>query len=331
MNRTTPLLFVGDQHVADNPPRFCTDAYLEDLWHILEDFIPQTLEELSESVPAQAVLAGDLFHHKAPSRTSHRTVSRLMAAFDSWPSTPLVLAGNHDITHDRLDSIPDSPLGVLLEAEVVELVQPSSRFELGGGHVLAGLPWLGDTVTKDSVMQGIDALNGATVLVAHAPLYPPGQELPFENWDVAALVDLLPQSVTHVYYGHVHDFHGTWTFDAGDRLVTFCNHGAITRGSIAESDLSRPLGVTLFNGEFRFIDYTERLHTPDELFRLAHHQDVSDKRASAGGWVSAVQNIHVAARGMGPMVRALDAIDGDYDEHTRLRARELLHEVGQNE
>ena len=44
-----PILFVGDQHLADKPPRYCTDAYLEDLWKVLEELIPATLEELKFS------------------------------------------------------------------------------------------------------------------------------------------------------------------------------------------------------------------------------------------------------------------------------------------
>ncbi len=67
------------------------------------------------------------------------------------------------------------------------------------------------------------------------------------------------------YYGHVHEAHGTWSSSG----VTFCNQGALSRGSLHEHNLSRAVAATLWNdvnGEFARVDLPHR--PSGEVFRL---------------------------------------------------------------
>lgn len=320
-------IFVGDVHAADNPPRFCTEAYIEDLWKVLDELIPRAANEVSAEA---VVFVGDLFHHKAPSRTSHGLVLQLMECFKRYPCPVFVVPGNHDIQHDRLESLPESPLGVLERSGAIQFLWPHGNGSFYEDQV-CGLPWTSSEL-GDEAMTTIDALT-APVVVAHAPLYPPGKELRFEYWDIEMLVEVLPPQVTHVYYGHVHDMHGTWRYEAADREVWFCNHGAVTRGSISESDLTRPVGCTVWSADegFRFLDFTTELTDIDKLFRLDEATDAAESKAGAQSWLDAVQQIHTAANSMGELLRAVRDQRGQAGEEVVRRAEELVAEVDQVE
>ena len=69
-----------------------------------------------------------------------------------------------------------------------------------------------------------------------------------------------------VFYGHVHEPHGV--YEAGG--VTFCNNGALSRGSLHEYNLTRQVGCTLWDsetGEFEFVPLDAK--PASEVFRLA--------------------------------------------------------------
>jgi DNA repair exonuclease SbcCD nuclease subunit len=328
------VLLVGDVHAADTPPRFCTDAYLSDVDKVLGELIPRAIGQTGAELVA---FVGDLFHHKAPKRTSHALVARMMRTFERYESdygvVPDVVPGNHDIQHDRLGSLADSPLGVLEQAGVIDYLMPRPHTPTYG---MCGLPWTSSEL-GDKAMSMIDQLQSQLV-VAHAPLYPPGKELRFEYWDIEMFVELLPEQVTHVYYGHVHDNHGIWSYTSpAGRTVVFCNHGAVSRGSISESDLTRPVGLTVWDSEvegmsaFTFLDMTKDLTPVGELFRLEEAAEGKENTTSAQSWIDAVQQIYTAANSMGELMRALHEEQGEHGPDVVARAEELVREVDQRE
>lgn len=330
------VLLVGDVHAADTPPRFCTDAYLTDVDKVLGELIPRAIEETNCDLVA---FVGDLFHHKAPKRTSHELVGRLMRTFNSYYEAhnvfPVVVPGNHDIQHDRLGSLVSSPLGVLEQSDVLAYLMPGSHVQ-GHNPEVCGLPWTSGEL-DDKAMAMIDQLDGQLV-VAHAPLYPPGKELRFEYWDIELFVELLPESVTHVYYGHVHDNHGIWNYtNPAGRTVVFCNHGAVSRGSISESDLTRPVGLTVWDSEvdgmnaFTFLDLTKELTPVEELFRLEDAYATKEAKEGAQSWIDAVQQIYTAANSMGELLLALRKEQGEYGPDVVARAEALVEEADQRE
>lgn len=88
----TEFFLVNDVHLSDRAPASCTDTYLDDLFDLLRQ-----VADKAAHVDGTIILAGDVFHHKAPSRTSHATVMRLI----DWARQALVpvyaVAGNHDL------------------------------------------------------------------------------------------------------------------------------------------------------------------------------------------------------------------------------------------
>lgn len=255
----TNYLLIGDIHLADNPPATRREGYKEEVLELLWQTV-----SLAREHEAVAVWAGDVFHLKTPGRNSHKLVSETIDVIKAYPKELYIVPGNHDITHDRLDSIPSQPLGVLLKAGAIKLDGPSDD-----GYYLYGVPWL-QRYSNVSVGKSFADWRDFTtrsehwLCVTHAPLYPPGKELKYEYFPTEEWATAM-NGHGSVYYGHVHNPHGT--YEVGG--VQFCNNGALSRGSLDESNLHRPIVATLWsdiNGQFRTVPLTARNAT--DIFRM---------------------------------------------------------------
>lgn len=270
------ILCIGDLHLSDKPPSKCTESYNDDLFDLLLEIAKISGDREVDA----AVFAGDLFHIKRPDRTSHKTVQRMIDVVQSFPCPVYGVVGNHDIQHDRLASIFETqPFGVLLQAGMRLLDGWSNDLPI------YGVPWQQDW------SQGQPAFAewrehwaraeetdyaGRGLIVTHAPLYPPGQENPFENIPAEIVAGWMGNR-GHLYYGHVHDLHGAFEWEG----VAFCNQGAISRGSLHESDLTRHPAVTVWHSDRAGLAAFERVELltarpAEEVFRLAEHVERTD-------------------------------------------------------
>lgn len=270
--RVGKYLLVNDLHLTERPPSSCTDSYTDDLFALLQQTVL-----LAGSAQAEAVVwAGDVFHHKAPSRTSHRLVQRTIALMESYSCPLYIVPGNHDIQHDRLDSVmATQPLGVLFRAGA--RVLSGWAIDSSDGLPLYGVPWQ-QTWDDEHVSAALEAYRvlaprtGHTLVVTHAPLYPPGLELPFEYYQAARFAELMG-GYGSAHYGHVHERHGIYDVQG----VTFSNPGALSRGSIHEHNLTRVPAVTIWDdvlGEFTEIQLNAR--PADQVFRLGDVKAAAD-------------------------------------------------------
>lgn len=265
----TQVLLIGDLHLSDKPPSNCTDSYNDDLFTMLEEVIVVSRDRAVDAV----VFSGDIFHSKIPMRTSHRTVQRMIRVIQRFPCPVYLVVGNHDIQSDRVESIAETqPFGVLLHSGA-RLLDGLA----GDGLPLVGVSWQQDwqnagtafATWRETVESGV--FQTSMLLVTHAPLYPPGQELPWENvpsWVVAEWMG----SRGFCYYGHVHPLHGVFESNG----VIFCNQGALSRGSLHEEDLTRVPAVTIWHSGISGPDAFERIELEsappaDQVFRLAEH------------------------------------------------------------
>jgi predicted phosphodiesterase len=262
-----------DPHFAQTPPVNCTDSYLPDLLGLLD----QGLNVFRERGVAAAICAGDLFHHKAPTRTSHDVVGALGERFLAQGYPVWLLPGNHDMQHDRMESVAGQPLGTLFRTRAASCLDGWMA-----DHPVFGVPWqqhwsaegVSQALTEWREYTPFQATAEHDLVVTHAPLYPTGSEPAYDGAEFtpadwwAEGIGGAP-GVHSVFYGHIHEPHGTWQ----RRGVTFCNNGALSRGSVDDYNMTRTPGVTLWDsgsGEFEFVPLNAR--PAAEVFRLADRE-----------------------------------------------------------
>lgn len=265
---------VNDIHATRKPPSRCTESY----WPDLLDLLYQTTALAASREAAGVVWAGDVFHHKAPGRTDHSLMQDLVSVIRAYPCPVWIVPGNHDIQHDRLASIETTqPLGVLFRTGVTSQLDGWAGFDEDARLDLYGVPWQ-QTWSAQAVSGALDAWRtesyGCSLVVTHAPIYPPGREPGYEgaeftpaDWWAEAM-----EERGYLLYGHIHEPHGTWRH----RGVTFCNYGALSRGSLDEYNRRRQVGVTFWDTDapperaFEFVPLKAK--PASEVFLLEHHQ-----------------------------------------------------------
>lgn len=262
------FLLIGDLHLADKPPANCTESYLDDLF----DIAYAALDVAKTNRCAAIIQAGDFFDHKTASRTSHATVQRAIDLVASSSCPFYIVTGNHDITNDRLSSVYETqPLGVLYKAGAIDLKGWAEDFPI------YGVPWQ-QRWDRQSVADAFeswattDKSKAKSLVVTHAPLFPPGAEPPFEYFSTKEWADIQGNTGS-VYYGHIHESHGVYNVDG----VHFCNHGSITRRSIADYNLSREVSATLWDSKTGEFERVPLPHKPSsEVFRLADVKELKE-------------------------------------------------------
>jgi predicted phosphodiesterase len=240
-------LLVGDIHLSDRPPSSCTESYLDDLFDLLEE----TTEVAKDRQVDAVIWAGDVFHHKQPNRTSHRLVQRTIELIRAYSCELWIVPGNHDMANDRQDSINDTqPLGVLFSTGTAGCLDGW----MNGVGTAYGIPWQQEFTPRvlhdHAYFVGLSSA-ATNLVVMHAPIYPPGKENPWECLPAGQVADIIggpADRPNHIFYGHVHDDHGIYTASGPEgRSAVFCNHGALTRGSLQEYNLTRMPAVTLWD------------------------------------------------------------------------------------
>lgn len=330
----TKILCVGDLHVTDKAPVSATESYTDDIIAMLYWIADYAAEEGVDAV----VLAGDVFHHKAPSRNSHELVLKMIAVVKYFLSKGLLLlcvTGNHDVQNGRTEDVHErQPLGVLYEAGLVEL---------NGWHEtlpLFGVPWReswtepGDPALalrgrEDS--EGFGPVNpkGETLVVTHAPIYPPdeAQKQMFELVQLAGEGGLSEAMGNEgfLYYGHIHEDHGIFEVEG----VTYANMGALSRGSLHEYNLNRTIKVALWDTSGPYPQFTEVPvpHKPaSEVFRIAEVMEERGQKLSLESFLSAVGSRTLEISDTGSVI---EHIQGRTDVNARVKKKavEILEDV----
>jgi DNA repair exonuclease SbcCD nuclease subunit len=305
-------LLLSDVHATRHAPSSCTDTY----WPDLLDLLRQSVGLAGERGVLGVVWAGDVFHHKAPRRTDHGLMQDLIKVVQAYPCPVWIVPGNHDIQHDRLDSIGvTQPLGVLYQAGARRLEGWADWDEPHEQHPLYGVPWLQDW-SEQSIEAALESWRsqvfGPSLVVTHAPIYPPGREPPYEctpaSWWATAMPDEPGQSL---FYGHVHEPHGTYRVGG----LTFCNNGALSRGSLDEYNLARQVGCTLWDsgtGEFEFVPLDAK--PAGQVFRLAQRERETAAQEKMTGFLAAVGSTELSVlsiEGVLEHFRTLNLADAD--------------------
>lgn len=227
----TKFLLVGDVHLSDRAPSLRKETYADDILEKL-DFCVKTANSLDVDALIQL---GDMFHIKAPSRTSHRLVQRTHDVLSQSESPVLLIVGNHDITNDSLASLPGQPLGTLAKMSGMEiLIGPHPELDVSGIH------YIDDPTQTDKW-----AFDSRTLVCSHAAIFPDSQTPPYVHINASEYSKLLPAHTKAVAYGHIHDSHGMYKAEG----KWFSNNGAISRGSLHAETINREIKVTLYDSD----------------------------------------------------------------------------------
>lgn len=314
------ILLLGDTHIADRPPSSCTETYLDDLLDMLT-----YVAKIEKAIQADAVvIAGDIFDHKTPSRTSHATMLKVMTTLAKFNNV-WAIGGNHDMQGDREESIREKqPLGVLFESGALN--------ELDGWHPtlpLFGVPWQQRWADEDTPLQAFEeyrSLGGhdGTLAVTHAPIYPLGHELEFEYvpTDGPHGISQAMGNQGYLYYGHIHEPHGVHVTSG----VTYANFGALSRGSLHEYNLNRKIQIGLWSPEYAF----QRLDIPhkpaQEVFRLQEATARKEERLSLDSFLSQVGQSTLDYSSTEQVIEHIKGLDA-VERPVKDRAIEFLQDV----
>lgn len=272
--------------MSDRPPSSCTDSYLPDLL----DLLAQTVQVARQRKLRAMIWAGDVFHSKTPGRTSHELVQAMARLIESYPCPVLIVPGNHDIQYDRLETIYETqPLGALLLTPNAHLLSGWWRPPGETFYEVYGVPWQ-QKWDDDHVYAAFADWRsplppvGHVLAVAHAPLYPPGQELKWESYPAAKWTIAMGDTGA-CFYGHVHEPHGAYRVDD----VVFCNNGALSRGSLHEYNLTRQVGMTIWDGQSGLFEFVPLNAKPAaEVFRLKERAQVTDMQGRLDEFLASV-------------------------------------------
>jgi hypothetical protein len=312
---------VGDVHLSDRPPSIRTESYREDILAKLR----YTVEVADRHEVDVVVWAGDVFHVKAPTRTSHGLVQEVADIGQSYQCDWVIVPGNHDMRHDRLDSLDEQPLGVLFKAGAYMGV---GELE-GETWKLFCIPWLYDWRIDLPVYMERWANDDAPLMVTHAPIVKPGEDRPFEVIDATDWAHLMGRG-GDVYYGHMHDPDGGYHAapDGANHPFIFCNNGAISRGSIHEATLKREPAVTVYSDlpeEITFFRVPVPHRPAAEVFRLNEKEREDVKQERLDEFLGSLAETKLTAMSIEAVVAHLDTLE--LSEPTRREVIECLESV----
>jgi len=277
------------------------------------------------------VWAGDIFHHKQPSRTSHATVLKLMKVAQEYDNL-WVVTGNHDIQSDRLDSLEKQPLGVLYEAGVLQ--------ELDGWHPtlpIFGVPWQQRWLSPGTIEEAFTdwrpraksfgkayekMTTKNSLVVTHAPIYPPtvADNVMFELLPLPEVAEAMGNE-GYLYYGHIHEPH--YKFEVGG--VEFANMGAISRGSLHEYNLARKIQVALWTPEHGFTPVDVPHKPTSEVFKLAEAKEKKETKLSLDSFLASVTDADLDISSTGAIIDHVRNMD--IEDIVKETSINLLEEV----
>lgn len=319
------LLLIGDIHLADRPPSLRTEGYTDEVFAKLAE-----CNALAEEHGVDAIVQlGDVFHVKQPSRNSHAMVHRFITdVLDAAPVPWWCVIGNHDMTHDRLSSIPNQPLGVLFQAGLRRL---EGHVEIVPDGWVYGVPYLQEWAELPEVWGSRWRKGPSGLCVTHAAIFPNDENPPFEHFTADTWQEDMGipegRSRACVAYGHIHDRFGT--FESTDRHTLYCNQGALTRGSLAEHDVKREVAVTLFDDSqpepFTAIPLTS-VKPVSEVFRLEQRAQETDRTMRLEEFLSNVEATELRVVSVESVLAEVEA-NTAISDLTRREIRECLEEA----
>lgn len=276
-SKKTTIITVGDVHLADKNPAMRIDNYRDNSFFELGLVRTKAVEEKADFV----AFTGDIFDEKSPHKNSHGLVASAVQMFKSYPCNRGSVIGNHDITHNRLESMHKQPLQVLFEAGCLTKID---RMEIGDVD-LVGVHFSEEN-SYDTFANIKKKKDRPLVAIIHALASKSGGDLFGEI--VFSYKKLAKVSDIDVFvFGHWHQDQGIETI--GDK--TFVNLGALARGALSKENVFRQvkLGKIVWDGKkFECEELPLAVKKAEEIFDLDKKEQMDKREDEIADFVSSL-------------------------------------------
>lgn len=222
-----------DVHLmAGNPPSRI-GSYREDILDKLRHIAELSVQHKVDFT----VCGGDLFHHKKPASTPHSLVVDTTEVLNSTGVPNYIVPGNHDIQYDNMETIPEQPLGVLIQSGTLrqmkdQVVQKGNLKVKLWSHPFDEQPDLSVAALTDR--EDIDT----HILGIHIYSAPVGGKL--FSTRVYSYDDLGATGHDVYLLGHYHADNGAvHSSDYGPHEQLFVNIGSLSRGDYGDENIAR--------------------------------------------------------------------------------------------
>lgn len=240
------LVFTTDWHFSDVPPGRRRDDYRQALLDKLT-----FVRGLTEKMNGAALCGGDVFHIKKPNHNgnSFRLIIELIGALRRFPHECVFgSVGNHDISYDRMDSLPRQPLGLLIEVGAYHnLNRESVIFTNQDESVKVSVetfPFAGGEETIQHIMNAGPRMPGITYRVGIVHAYGhPGDAADMFGTRTIGYNELEDNDFDMLLWGHDHSRHG---IDEVGK-TTHINLGSMARAAFQYDELDRPVVAAILS------------------------------------------------------------------------------------
>ena len=239
------LSWITDIHLSANPPGKRSVDYEDQIFKKLE-----FVRDLSLSREAVCLCGGDIFHVKGPKSSANalRMVNRLIALIKTYPLEKwFSCVGNHDIQYDRMDTISNQPIGVLIESEILHPLNftpviftdknESVRVMVESFNYAEGAETLAAIKASGKRPEGVDY----RIAVIHASASPGDSRDSFGSWMIG-YNQLKTEDYDLMLWGHDHS--RIETVNVGN--ITHVHLGALSRAALTETEVTRKITVPIF-------------------------------------------------------------------------------------
>jgi DNA repair exonuclease SbcCD nuclease subunit len=240
------LVWSTDWHFSDVPPGRRKDDYRSALLDKLS-FVRGLVEKLHGA----ALCGGDVFHHKKPGHAGNslRLLIDLMQSLRRFPQGKVFgSVGNHDLSWDRMDTLPRQPLGLLIECQVYhDLNREPIVFTNSDETVRVSVetfPFAETDATLQNLLSsgprqpGVDHRVG----IVHAYGHEGNEGKMFETKTIG-YNQLKGLDFDVLLWGHDHSRHET--VEVGG--ITHVNLGSMARAAFSYDELDRPVVATILS------------------------------------------------------------------------------------
>jgi hypothetical protein len=250
------LIWSTDWHLTEVPPARRKDDYRNAVLGKI-DFI----RGLAGKLHGAGLCGGDVFHYKQPRHPGNaiRLIIDLYQALRKFPQGCVYGSiGNHDLSYDRMDSLPQQPLGLLIASGAyhdlnIEPVMFSSQDGLVKVTVET-FPYLAEGKALEAILSAPPRLPGITARVGVVHAYGhPGDAGSLFGEPTIGYNQLKGADFDFLLWGHDHSRKETET--VGN--VTHVNLGSLARAAFAYDEVDRPVVATILSFAADGVRYKE--------------------------------------------------------------------------